>query len=388
MCMIEKDNKICGRVIKCKKRKYKSGKIFYYVNLYNQGKIYEIAIENKIGHIKRGDYIIVLGTWGILNEKKTYIVNKILFKVSPKEIEGLPFYLERGLIKEKMDLLFIRSKVIEEINGYFKNIHFLPVSSPAIVSNWVEGQTGNFKVSFYDHENCNLTLSNLVYHQVILSTGFSKIYEVTKLFRKENPSNRKRLAEYTTLELGMIQATAYEMMEIINGMILSIHKMLLANGISVPPNIKFEYIDYKVLLHKSGIQVLKGHQLPLRVREYLNSTYESFVWVTGFPIHTRPFYTKSESGYCFDGQLWYRGVMPFAAGGEYEDNMEIMINNLKNEKKKIERYEFLIKTYEFGRPPMVGFGIGIERMLATWLGGDLMAADFTFFPRYEKNYTP
>lgn len=72
----------------------------------------------------------------------------------------------------------------------------------ALLARFIFVQTGAFGVKFYD-DDCFLSISNMMYHEIMMVNGFSKVYEFLKCFRKEIPSSKHRLAEFTMLVICM-----------------------------------------------------------------------------------------------------------------------------------------------------------------------------------------
>ena len=293
------------------------------------------------------------------------------------------------MLPKNINSLNLRTVAETLILKFYQELEFTLVNSPILIGNWVKGQTGNFPLNFYNDKHCSLRISTMLHHQIIMSHGYNNIFEIAKLFRQENPSHKNRLAEFTNIVVGMTDSYLNDIISIFSEMIMFLHKELKKlqfGAISIPDKINFQRITFIELLEKAKLNNIKGHQLPVKIRNYLNNEFDSFVWVTNFPSYTRPFYVKSSGNYCFDCQLWFRGTKYIAAGGETETNPDILKRKIKIEGKIEDDFEFLIDTLNFGLPPLSGIDLGIERFLSVWL--DRKESDFSFFPRYKKHFTP
>jgi aspartyl/asparaginyl-tRNA synthetase len=392
----ENESVLAGRVIKLKKRSLKSGSNMFIGEILSQGDVSSFYFESASEAVKLGSYVVLRGFRKNIEDNRTFVSSEIEFQATPKSLNGkLPNHLLRGMDARAMGLLVIRSLVESEIHSVLRKEGFIPVSSPALVSNWTAGQTGSFRASFYETENCSLTISNLIYHQMSMVNGMTRIYEVSKLFRKENPSNRKRLAEFTIVDISLANVKLETLIAVFNQLLSAIHTLLLNLPIRnpalppIPAELRFDRIDFRELLARAGLAELSGHQLPSQVSHYLDENFTSFVWVTGFPEHTRPFYQRSTPDrYCNDAQLWYQGKIYVGAGGECETDAKRVIEKIKAEGKNHEAFDFYTQALEFGMPEISGISLGIERVLAAWLGGGTTAADFAYYPRYQSNFIP
>jgi aspartyl-tRNA synthetase len=297
--------------------------------------------------------------------------------------------LDAALNPRQIEAMRVRTIVNRHLHTFYLERGFLPVQSPAIVGDWAESRTGAFPVDFYG-ERAFLTLSRMIHHQIIQSLGYGRIYEIGQIFRTSDATSRKKLAEFTNVIIGVTRGGAVDLIDQFTQMIESLYAVIQnadLTHLAFPKTISFETITYRDLLAKAGVDAITGHQLPKKVRRYLNDTYPSFVWVTGFPEHTRPFFVRSIDGVCDDAQLWFKGRNFLAAGGARESDLDIILRKIRNEGKEPERYEFYLNALRMGLPPVANIDLGIERFLANFFD-DCTPADFTFFPRYEGLLTP
>ncbi|TML75763.1 MAG: aspartate--tRNA(Asn) ligase, partial [Actinobacteria bacterium] len=118
----------------------------------------------------------------------------------------------------------------------------------------------------------------------------------------------------------------------------------------------------------------------------LGEQYGEFVFVTGYPIAKRPFYTHPEPGrpeYSNSFDLLFRGL-ELVTGGQrlhrYQDYVAALDGHT-------ESYEGYLETFRHGMPPHGGFAIGLER----WLGRLLEVPNIretTLFPRDLNRLSP
>jgi nondiscriminating aspartyl-tRNA synthetase len=295
----------------------------------------------------------------------------------------------RALDTVRAEANLVRSRAIACIHRFFDARGWLPVTSPSIVGDWVVGPTPSFSVDFYG-ERAYLAISNMIAHQQLLSLPYPRVYELGKLFRAERPSTRSRLAEFTILDVGLAWSDLEDLLTVVEdllGAIFSEVGDLGLNRLHNDVDTRFEHVAVAEVLEVVGPDGMGGSQLPLAARKWLASQFNGFVWVTGFPEHTRPAYVKAVDGRARDAQLWYRGRRYLAAGGERERDPDVVAAKLRARKMSVASYKSYLDALADGAPPMTGMGLGLERLLATCLSGATVA-DFTWFPRYEGHLEP
>jgi nondiscriminating aspartyl-tRNA synthetase len=111
-----------------------------------------------------------------------------------------------------------------------------------------------------------------------------------------------------------------------------------------------------------------------------------FVFVTGFPMRVRPFYThpdpvRPEFSNSFD--LLFRGLELITGGQRlhrYEDYLAVL-------GRSADTYEAYLQAFKYGLPPHGGFAIGLERWIAR-LTGAANVREVTLFPRDMHRLSP
>lgn len=326
----------------------------------------------------RLDLVVLQGTVRRTECRPELELASVAWRSSPRDrcrSDALPL-----LSEDRTVALTTRAAVERSARSILDGLGFVPVRSPGIVGDWAKGQTGAFDLTYYGRA-AHLTISNMLSHQILLGSGIGDVYELGPVFRAETPRSRKRLADFTILDIGMSFADLDDLLAVeedcVRGMCTALRTQHPERDVPVPPG-PFPRVAYSDLLSKAGLERTSGAQLPAQVRNLLATTYDGFVWVVGFPARTRPFFVKARDGVCMDAQLWYRGRIYLAAGGERETSPDEMIRRIEAEGKNPQRYEFFLQYLEAGLPPSAGMGMGLERFLATLLDG--AASDFAAFP--------
>jgi nondiscriminating aspartyl-tRNA synthetase len=114
-----------------------------------------------------------------------------------------------------------------------------------------------------------------------------------------------------------------------------------------------------------------------------------FVFVTGFPMRARPFYThpdpvRPEFSNSFD--LLFRGL-ELITGGQRLHRYEDYLAALDAHGQSARGYEPYLQAFKYGMPPHGGFAIGLERWIAR-LTGAANVREVTLFPRDMHRLSP
>lgn len=362
---------ICGKILKIRKM----GGISFVI-LFDQTAQCQVVIEKTkdIG-FQKGDFLQIEGIVRKWEDKvevcaeRWQVLGTSNLRVSPRELKY-----------KKIQKLILKSKVIQIVNRFMEENGFLPVSSPTIVGNWVEGKTNSFAVEYFGTQKY-LTLNSMLYHQVMMISGYNRIYEFSKIFRQDASSPKDRLAEFVSLDISMSPGDKDEMMNLVEDLIrrilseLPVDKLMTRSGDGRLPR-----ISYTELVEVSGCRQPFGAQLPAKARNYLNKQYQGFVWIYGFPEEKRRFFVRSVDGFCYDYQLWFRGKHQVASGGERETDLVVMKKKIQDEGKEVANYDDFLKSFENGVPPMCEIGFGFDRFLLDITEGEEIS-DFVAFPR-------
>jgi nondiscriminating aspartyl-tRNA synthetase len=110
------------------------------------------------------------------------------------------------------------------------------------------------------------------------------------------------------------------------------------------------------------------------------------VFVTGYPMAKRPFYTHPEPArpqYSNSFDLLFRGL-EIVTGGQRLHRYEDYAAALGGE---TEPYDGYLQAFKYGMPPHGGFALGLERWIACLVGARNIR-EATLFPRDLNRITP
>jgi aspartyl-tRNA synthetase len=307
------------------------------------------------------------------------------------------------LRKQDIQAIFkIRNKVIEAIHEYLRKNHFIEVHTPNIIASSSEGGTDVFKLKYFEKE-AFLAQSPQLYKQMLMATGFDRVYEIAWYFRAEEHNTRRHLNESTAVDLEMAFISSVEdVMKILEGLVHSMWKKaskckeeleILDKKVILPnlPFIRVEYSEVIEKLNKAGSIIKWGEDLGTEEEKLLGKLMKKdgheFYFITKYPIEAKPFYTMPEGDKLSRGfDLACKGV-EMASGSQRIHNVELLKKRLTECDLNPEDFDSYLKAFRYGMPPHGGFGFGIERFIMELL--DIKnIRECILFPRDRTRLTP
>ncbi len=282
---------------------------------------------------------------------------------------------------------------------------FTEIHSPKIVAAGAEGGSTLFPLTYFDRK-AYLAQSPQFYKQAMVPV-FERVYEIGPVFRAERHNTSRHLNEYTSMdfEMGFIESFT-DIMEMECGY-LHFALNLLANeyaeelrilGAKLPaigdiPSIRF--MDAKEMMaQKYGRKIttysdLDPQEEALICRWAVEEKGSEFVFVTHYPMSSRPFYTMDdpEDPNCtlsFD--LLFRGL-EITSGGQRVHDYDEQVAKLERFHMNVADFESYLMTHKYGTPPHGGLGLGLERLTMQLLGLDNLRWA-ALFPRDMSRLVP
>lgn len=305
------------------------------------------------------------------------------------------------LRKREVAAIFkLRDKILTAGREFLEKNNFIEIHTPKIIASASEGGTELFPISYFDKE-AYLAQSPQLYKQMMMASGFDRVYETTFYFRAEEHDTRRHLNEVTALDAEMAFIRDEEdVMKILEGLVLTMIKSasncgeelrILKKDIEVPKDVKrIDYDKTLEILKEHGKNVLWGEDLDTEAEKLLGEIMrEEFnselYFIKNYPLKIKPFYTMPDGEYSRSFDLDYKGV-EIASGGQRIHEYGLLIERLKHFKLSPENFRFYLNSFKYGMPPHGGFGLGIDRMMMQLL--DLGIREVVLFPRDRHRLTP
>ncbi|HZU73957.1 MAG TPA: aspartate--tRNA(Asn) ligase [Acidimicrobiales bacterium] len=281
---------------------------------------------------------------------------------------------------------------------------FTEVHTPKVVAAATEGGANVFPVDWFGRQ-AFLAQSPQFYKQTMVGV-FERVYEVAPVFRAEPHNTARHLAQYLSMdaEMGFI-ADHTEVMAVLDrvlaGMLSAIGErarpaleLLELELPTVPeriPVVEFRHAQH-LIEEATGEPVVGEPDLSPAHERWLgdwarNHHGSDFVYVVGYPMAKRPFYTHPSpadpaASNSFD--LLFRGL-ELVTGGQrlhrYEDYLAALGG------AELDPYRGYLEAFRYGMPPHGGFAIGLERWVAR-LTDAVNVREVALFPRDMQRLVP
>jgi nondiscriminating aspartyl-tRNA synthetase len=285
-------------------------------------------------------------------------------------------------------------------------LDFTEIQTPKIVASATESGANVFAIDYFGRP-AYLAQSPQLYKQIMVGV-FERVYEVAPAFRAEPHDTPRHLNEYVSLdaEMGFIRDHTTVMAvltQVMAGMVASLREQaddaVALLGLTlpeVPPSIPaLHFADaLELVSRQTGEDVRAEPDLaPPHERllgEWARREHGSdFLFVTGYPMAKRPFYTHPEPGrpaYSNSFDLLLRGL-EIATGGQRLHRYDDYLEALRRIGQNPEPLAGYLEAIRHGMPPHGGFAIGLERWVAR-VADIANVRETTLFPRDLQRLTP
>lgn len=283
---------------------------------------------------------------------------------------------------------------------------FTEIQTPKIVEAATESGANVFKLDYFGRP-AYLAQSPQFYKQIMVGV-FERVFEVGPVFRAEPHDTTRHINEYVSLdlEMGFIE-NHFTIMAVLRDVIANILstfstqysselELLRVRMPVVPAQIPhIHFADAQELILKlHGVDVRGEPDLSPQderwLGEWAQQEFESdFLYVIGYPMRKRPFYTHPEPGrpeYSNSFDLLFRGT-ELVTGGQRLHRYEDYVAALEKAHLPLEPFASYLEAFKYGMPPHGGVAIGSERLLMQLIGAPNVRLTATF-PRDMNRLAP
>ncbi|WP_410580029.1 aspartate--tRNA(Asn) ligase [Amycolatopsis sp. lyj-108] len=272
---------------------------------------------------------------------------------------------------------------------------FTETHTPKIVSSATESGANVFGIDYFG-KRAFLAQSPQFYKQALVGV-FERVYEVGPVFRAEPHDTARHLAQYTSLdaELGFIDGH-HDVMAVLREVVAGMAAAVPEVEVVVPEEIpEIHFAEAQDLIARLSGEDPRGEPDLAPAHERLLSEWalrehgSEFLFVTGYPMVKRPFYTHPDPerpGYSNSFDLLFRGL-ELVTGGQRLHRHADYVAALAARGESTEPYRDYLSVFAHGMPPHGGFALGLERWTARLLGLPNVR-QATLFPRDLHRLTP
>jgi len=302
----------------------------------------------------------------------------------PELKESLPTILDNAPVAlrhpRRREAFRLAAASVRGFRAALDRLGFTEIQSPKIVVSATETGANLFTVDYFGRP-AFLAQSPQFYKQTMVGV-FERVYEVGPVFRAEPHDTSRHLAEYVSLdaEIGFVR-DHFDVMRVLREAVAGMCEAARKAGFDAP-----EVPTEIPWIHFADTGVDDVDLSPADERRLCEERGAEFLFVTGYPMAKRPFYTHPEPGrpeYSNSFDLLFRGL-EIVTGGQrlhrYEDYVAALDGNTA-------AFEGYLQAFKFGMPPHGGFALGLERWVARLTGAQNIR-ETTLFPRDLNRLTP
>ncbi|HEY7055414.1 MAG TPA: aspartate--tRNA(Asn) ligase [Vicinamibacterales bacterium] len=336
----------------------------------------------------------------VLNQAAALLPFTSSSDVSDVGLDILTEYRPLALRNDRVgDIFRVQAAILKYFRDYLTSRRFTEIVSSKIVASGTEGGTNLFEIKYFDRV-AYLAQSPQFYkeHGVV---GFERVFETGHVYRAEPHATSRHLTEYYSLdfEMGFIDGPA-DVIQMERGLLTYIferlnveHAALLGSYRSapLPSMLDVPVWTFGECLERLGRSDLVDDFDPDAERQLCRLAEEAHgvaaVFVLGFPLGARPFYTHpltDTSAAGFD--LLFNGL-EITTGGQRLHRRDDLERALGMRGISVAPFESHLKMFELGMPPHGGLAIGLERLTAQVLGLQNVR-EATLYPRDRYRLTP
>jgi nondiscriminating aspartyl-tRNA synthetase len=325
-----------------------------------------------------------------------------LESVSP---ETLVEYRPLAIRHEAIGNIFrVQAALLKYFREFLTQRHFTEIVTSKLVASGTEGGTNLFEVKYFDRI-AYLAQSPQFYKEHCVA-GFERVFETGHVYRAEPHATSRHLTEYYSLDLEfgfvdgpedviqlereLLTSIFASLNEWYGDILLSYRERPLPSMLEVPC---WEFARCLELLKEHFNRTDLTDDLDPEAERQLcqlaaRETGVPAVFVLGFPLSGRPFYTapRGPAGAASSFDLLFQGI-EITTGGQRLHRREDLEHALRSRGMDPANFESHLKMFEMGMPPHGGLAIGLERLTAQVLNlSNVRQA--ALYPRDRTKLTP
>ncbi|HLN02757.1 MAG TPA: aspartate--tRNA(Asn) ligase [Bryobacteraceae bacterium] len=301
-------------------------------------------------------------------------------QVESVALETLIQYRPLSLRTEAVgDVFRVQAAILAAFRDALNRRRFTEIVTSKIVSGGTEGGSNLFEIKYFDRV-AYLAQSPQFYKEHGVA-GLERVYETGHVYRAEPHASSRHLTEYYSLdvEFGFIDGPEdviqferellSDMFENLNqkhGDVIKKYRAELLPSMLGVPCWEFDAC-LEMLRAEFGRTDLEDDLDPEAERQLCErarrETGVPAVFVLGFPLAARPFYTapRGSRGAAGSFDLLFQGL-EITTGGQRLDRREDLEAALRVRGIEPGNFESHLAMFDLGMPPHGGFAIGLERL--------------------------
>ncbi len=301
--------------------------------------------------------------------------------------------------------LRVRNTIINATYEYFNQNGFIKIDTPILTPTACEGTTTLFEVPYFDLGKAYLAQSGQLYLEAAVMS-FGRCFDFGPTFRAEKSKTRRHLTEFWMMDAEAAFTNHEGNMKIQEELICHIvtrvleknkkELEILERDISKLEKVRapFGRMIYAAAIKKVqalGSDIKDGEDLGADDETLLTQDSDVPIFVEKWPRQIKAFYMKRdpENPEVVLGSdlIAPEGHGEIIGGSEREDNYDLLLARMKEEKMPLEDFQWYLDLRKYGSVPHSGFGYGLERIVG-WMCGIHHIRETIPFPRMINRLRP
>jgi len=311
-----------------------------------------------------------------------------------------------SLRNPKRNAIFrLQAEIIDGFRTYLREEGFTEVTTPKIIATGTEGGTQLFSVDYFDTLTY-LAQSPQFYKQMLVGSGYERVFEIGHVYRAEEHNTSRHLNEYVSLdyEMGFIN-NEHDVMDVEEGFIRYLFERLNATqkqvldlyGMVLPVPEKIPRMSVReaceIIEDRFGKKTW-GYDLDPEGEKLIcdwaaDEHGTDLLFLTEYPRAKRPVYTmplESDPEYTRSFDLLFRGL-EITTGGQRIHDHDQLVASFEERGLDHTQFDYYLDAFAYGMPPHGGLAIGLERITAQVLGLQNVR-EASIFPRDRSRISP
>ncbi|MGB9987658.1 aspartate--tRNA(Asn) ligase [Salarchaeum japonicum] len=275
----------------------------------------------------------------------------------------------------------LKSVLMDAMEDWFEQEGFVDVDTPLISKGGAEGGAELFPVVYYEEE-AFLSQSPQLYKQILMASGFDKIYETGTAFRAEDFATSRHVSEIAMFDVELAYIEDHnDVMDVQEESLryaleqVAEHAAPELDELGVDLTVPDE--DFPRVTFDEALDILedefghfpddptdldtKGEKL---LGEYFEDQGHPAFFVVGYPDE-KFYYMQNVEGDDIASRkfdLIYKG-QELSSGGQRQHDVDAMREMMQAEGVDESNFEFYLNALSYGTPPHGGYGLGIDRLV-------------------------
>ena len=329
------------------------------------------------------------------------------YPIQPKE-HGVDFLLDHRHLwlrsSQQRAGLRVRSEVEQAIHDFLYERDFVRVDTPILTGSIGEHAGSLFETDYFG-ESAYLAQTGQLYAEAACP-AFRNVYCFGPTFRAEKSKTRRHLTEFWMMEPEMAFVDSDGNMDFQEELISYVvgravercqeQLDLLERDLSKLENVqapfpRVNYTDAVARLQEKGSKIEWGDDIGGSDETLLSEDHDRPVFIYNYPKGVKAFYMKENpedtTTVLCDDLIAPEGYGEIIGGSQREDNLDLLLARIREEKLPEEAYGWYLDLRRFGTFPHSGFGMGLERVVA-WITGRPHVRELIPFPRLINRLYP